>query len=311
MKKQNYDIIGDIHGQHDKLTGLLGTLGYESRGCGFRHPEGRKVIFLGDYIDRGPKVREVLLTVRSMVASGDALAIMGNHEYNAICYHTPDGKGGWLRERRLDRDCGLRVSLAQFAGRESEWTGWLAWMRRLPMFLDLGGIRAVHACWDHEGIERLTGQTLADDKFLNSTAVRGSPTHRAADHVLKGPEMAMPDDRSYHDKEGKERHLVRVRWWDIPDQVRISHLAMPVPFDVPGDAPEHELRRVPNYPADAPPVFFGHYWMPACHAKAPLRHNIACLDYSAAREGPLVAYRWDGESKLTASKFISHTTCTP
>lgn len=55
MKHQFYDLIGDIHGQHDKLTTLLRRLGYQSVGDGFRHPEGRRVIFLGDYIDRGPK----------------------------------------------------------------------------------------------------------------------------------------------------------------------------------------------------------------------------------------------------------------
>ena len=126
MKTQPYDLIGDIHGQHTKLTDLLAKLGYEPLGEGFRHPGGRKVIFLGDYIDRGPKVREVLVTVRSMVESGDALAIMGNHEYNAVCWHTPNGRGGWLRPRLLDRDSGLKVTLKQFAVREDEWSEWLA-----------------------------------------------------------------------------------------------------------------------------------------------------------------------------------------
>ncbi|MCB1276126.1 metallophosphoesterase [Prosthecobacter sp.] len=304
MKTQPYDLIGDIHGQHAKLTDLLAKLGYEPLGEGFRHPGGRKVIFLGDYIDRGPKVREVLVTVRSMVESGDALAIMGNHEYNAVCWHTPNGRGGWLRPRRLDRDSGLKVTLKQFAGREDEWSEWLEWMRRLPMFLDLGELRAVHACWDAKRIKRLEGESIANDSFLHASAERGTSIHRAVDHVLKGPEMKMPEGCHYHDKDGVARKAVRVRWWDIPETGRISDLAMPEPFDAPGDADEDELRRVPDYGVHEPPVFFGHYWMPASREKAPLRHNLACLDFSAAREGPMVSYRWDGERLLDPGKFV-------
>jgi hypothetical protein len=66
------------------------------------------------------------------------------------------------------------------------------------------------------------------------------------------------------------------------------------------------LNDLPNYPADAPPVFFGHYWMPADQEKAPMRDNIACLDFSAAREGPMMAYRWNGEQKLIADSFVMH-----
>lgn len=85
---KGYDIIGDIHGHADALRQLLHLLGYEWRGNSYRHPEGRKVVFLGDYLDRGPNVRETLEIVRAMVDGGQALAILGNHELNAILYHT-------------------------------------------------------------------------------------------------------------------------------------------------------------------------------------------------------------------------------
>ena len=51
------------------------------------------MVFLGDYVDRGPEVALTLETVRSMIDADNALAIMGNHEFNAVCFHTPDGKG--------------------------------------------------------------------------------------------------------------------------------------------------------------------------------------------------------------------------
>ena len=308
MKHQPYDLIGDIHGHHDKLTRLLHRLGYEPRAGSYRHPEGRKVLFLGDYIDRGPKVRDTLITVRAMVGSGDALAIMGNHEYNAIGLHTPDGRGGWLREHRPDRDNGHKATLESFAHNRDEWGGWLDWMKHLPMFLDLGGLRAVHACWDAYRIERLKGRSLADEAFLHACATPGTPEHWAVENVLKGPEIDMPQGLVFHDKEGGERSRVRTRWWDIPATARVGQIAMPVPLPDPGDADALALRRLPNYGPDDKPVFFGHYWLPAHQEKAPLARNIACLDYSAAHaDNPLVAYRWDGEQELSATKFITHS----
>ena len=80
------DLIGDIHGHADKLEKLLLKLGYKKSNGVYAHPK-RKVLFVGDYIDRGPKIRETLEIVKSMVDSNNAIALMGNHEYNAICCH--------------------------------------------------------------------------------------------------------------------------------------------------------------------------------------------------------------------------------
>ena len=52
-----FDIIGDIHGHADKLEELLNNLGYSKLHGVYQHPDNRKVVFLGDYIDRGPKIR--------------------------------------------------------------------------------------------------------------------------------------------------------------------------------------------------------------------------------------------------------------
>src|SRR6267378_2678366 len=84
-----FDIIGDIHGCFDELHSLLVNLGYQithangdaaSRHYEAKHPEGRKVIFLGDLVDRGPKIPEVLRLVISMVQAGTALCVPGNHD---------------------------------------------------------------------------------------------------------------------------------------------------------------------------------------------------------------------------------------
>ena len=89
MKSAYYDIIGDIHGYADKLHDLLEKLGYEKTAGVFGHPT-RKVIFLGDFIDRGPQQKQVLDTAMAMVHNHQALAVMGNHELNALAYHTLD-----------------------------------------------------------------------------------------------------------------------------------------------------------------------------------------------------------------------------
>jgi len=91
-----YDAIGDIHGQADKLLALLKKMSYQCSAGVWRHPE-RKAIFVGDFIDRGPHQRRTLDIVRPMVDSGSAMAVMGNHELNAIAWHTPDSNGDYLR----------------------------------------------------------------------------------------------------------------------------------------------------------------------------------------------------------------------
>ena len=75
-----FDIIGDVHGCHAELLSLLDRLGYDTAADPIAHPEGRRAVFLGDLVDRGPAVAEVLDVAMSMVAAGSALCVAGNHE---------------------------------------------------------------------------------------------------------------------------------------------------------------------------------------------------------------------------------------
>lgn len=92
-----YDIIGDIHGHADKLTGLLDKLGYTHNGTSYVAPHGHQAIFMGDFIDRGNQQLATLKIVFDMIDNNEALAVMGNHEYNAICYATQNDNGKYLR----------------------------------------------------------------------------------------------------------------------------------------------------------------------------------------------------------------------
>lgn len=84
-----FDIIGDIHGCCDELEELLVRLGYEKTeqagtaiptGLVYRHPLGRKAVFVGDLVDRGNRILDVLALVMNMVAAGSALCVPGNHD---------------------------------------------------------------------------------------------------------------------------------------------------------------------------------------------------------------------------------------
>ena len=307
MELQRYDLIGDIHGQHDKLLALLGTLGYSPRGdrsrgefAGWTNPEGRKVIFLGDYIDRGPKIREVLHEVRAMVEAGDALAIMGNHEFSAILH---EAAGDSPSKASAD----LRGTLDQFGGLEQEWSDHVSWMRHLPVFLDLGVLRAVHACWDDRAIQDLGGSPSLSPGLFEACLARGTRERKAVDRLLSGPELPVPDDAMVLNSKGMPLPKIRVRWWNLPSsRYPIGDLALPESLGGRGLIEPDALAGLPNYPPGDPPVFFGHYWLPADRRKAPLTANLVCLDYSAGRgEPPLVAYRWDGEAVLSDSKFFT------
>ena len=88
-----FDIIGDVHGCFDELCALLEKLGYEvsvqktdSEPPQFKvlAPEGRKTVFLGDLVDRGPNTPDVLRLVMSMVEAGTALCVPGNHDIRLV-----------------------------------------------------------------------------------------------------------------------------------------------------------------------------------------------------------------------------------
>jgi hypothetical protein len=303
MHFPKYDIIPDIHGQHDKLVRLLAQLGYQRTGGTHRHPEGRKIIFLGDFIDRGPKILEVLETVKGMTDAGDALAVMGNHEFNAVCFATEDGKGGHLREHSERNIAQHAATLAAFKATsdwQGEWRRWVDWFKKLPFFLDLGALRIIHACWDPAAIGILKISSMDDPQFLKMAAAEennietenGQMTpFRAIETCLKGPELTV--DEGFLDKDGELRHQMRVRWWGLKVGMTFGQACMPVPCGHPQLLMEHHLRRIPQYGPAEPPVFFGHYWLPETSEPRPLCNNIVCLDYSAGIGGPLVACRFD------------------
>ena len=154
---RGYDLIGDVHGCALTLEHLLERLGYRKRGDVWQHPQ-RMALFLGDIIDRGPRIREALHLVHAMVEAGQALCIMGNHEYNALGWSTPAPPGSgrqFVREHTPRHTRLIKETLEQFEGHPADWRDFLGWFYELPLFLDGGRFRMVHACWDSAMIAAL------------------------------------------------------------------------------------------------------------------------------------------------------------
>jgi len=305
--KQNYDLIGDIHGQAKELVELLRLMDYELNDGVWQHAN-RKVIFLGDFVDRGEYQKEVIDTVRPMIEQGHALSVMGNHEYNAIAYCTKNDEGQFLRSH-IDKHANQhRAFLDAYEGDPEEYSRVIEWFKTLPLWLDLEGLRVIHACWDPEHIEQilqhLGGSNLLTDQLLHTSATRDTWQYKAIETLLKGKEIPLPKGQHFFDKDNNIRHHIRIKWWDKSVNTYQSM------FMGPSDAITH----IPNDPVEGDhlidyghgekPVFLGHYWMEG--KPKPLAPNIACLDYSVAKPGgKLVAYRWDGEQTLDQEKFVS------
>lgn len=300
-----FDLIGDIHGYAAPLRQLLRRLGYrEVDGC-FRHPN-RRVIFLGDFIDRGPAIREALQIVRSMIDGGAALAVMGNHEFNAICYHTVGRDGTPLRAHSDKNREQHQATLDEFADFPDEWRDYLAWFRTLPLYLEMPGFRVVHAAWDELRIATLQGRDRLDEATLHKAACRGTREHDAVDFLLKGREIELPDGIKYADKGGCSRTDIRTKWWLSGEGRTFRDLVFPYSEEIPAiPVPADQGATLTEYSHEAAPVFVGHYWLPAEHPKSPVTANVACLDYSVAKGGSLVAYRWNGTGPLKDDGFVT------
>lgn len=308
-----YDIIGDIHGYASPLKHLLKRLGYKERDGVWQHSD-RQVIFLGDFIDRGPEQVETVDIARAMVDAGQAMAVMGNHEFNAVAWATedPEKPGVFLRAHSEKNRHQHQAFLDQVGEGSQQYYDMIDWFRRLPLYLELEGLRVIHACWSPPSLEVLNNYTDNQQRILKAAwpelCRKNSAGYDALETAIKGLEIPLPVGAEFFDKDGNARHHIRARWWEL--ESRSYHDLAMVPADqiesIPNDpVPEDTL---PGYMGDKP-LFIGHYWLTG--EPAPLNRYIACLDYSIAAdniqdtgEAKLCAYRWDGESELTQEHFM-------
>jgi len=308
--KQGYDLIGDVHGCAHSLESLLLKMDYQhSKGC-YRH-KSRKVIFVGDIVDRGPRIREALHIVKDMVDREQAEIVLGNHEYNAMSYCTEGRPGSgkqYLREHNARHHRLIRETLDQFESYHDEWLEFLAWFHQIPLFIEKENFRIVHACWDMDAISRLkslSSDNCLDVDFLHASSVEGSFEGRLVDKLTRGTVLELPNGESILGRDGLVRHMFRTKFWSDDPQIYNDVVFQPDPL--PSDLANRSLSAIErqqllSYPVTELPVFVGHYWMDS--EPKPIQDNIVCLDYSAVKYGKLLAYRFDGENVLSREKFI-------
>lgn len=309
-----YDIIGDIHGQAEKLEKLLLTLGYDMID-GIYRKDGHRTVYVGDFIDRGPQNRRTIEVVRNMVEFGDAYAVMGNHEYNAVCYHTlKEGSAtNYLRPHTHGKFMQHEAFLKEYPLGQDDTNSTIAWFKRLPLFLELDGFRVVHACWDERVIKALRSNFLENDclqeRYWQESADEESksPLFGYIEKILKGGEADLPKGESFPDKDGNKRSSIRLKWWgdtigncrDVAFGYDLQTMSR-----FPDVAPR--IKDAALYPKDAPPVFFGHYWQTGQPKLQ--QENVCCVDYSAGKGGDLICYQLkiqgNSPSKLNENNFL-------
>lgn len=301
-----YDIIGDVHGQASTLKKLLLKMGYSKTNGSYSHPS-RKAIFVGDFINRGSEIKKTIRIVRNMVENGHALAILGNHEINAIIYHLKDKQGSLLVKKPNKYFISLYKTINEFSLNPQEWKETLQWMRTLPLYLDLGEIRVVHACWMEDAIkvaDKMYTEGRIKKKVFRTIEKKSEAKETISTWMLtKGVYLRLPSDLRIRNNKGVMPRMIRMKWWDLPDNKTFNELSFESKFTLPEyTVPQQILPTAYPYPEDAPPVFFGHY----CRGAGPyiVKHNVCCVDSCVTGTDVLTAYRWNGEKELTAENLI-------
>lgn len=299
------DFIGDIHGNAQALRVLLDRLGYRPHRGGYRHPEIRRMaVFTGDYIDRGPASLETVNIVRAMRESGDAWALMGNHEYNALALGLTRADGKPYRSHKSSVMTQHAAFLAEAPIGSKAHDEAMRFFASLSITYQGRNVRAVHAAWIDDAVASinpfLTRQQAIDRGNLAEALTEGATLYNHLQPVLKGPEIKVPKEMAWTDSHGAKRTKNRVRWWNPSP----SSLAEAIVLEGTQKVDEALMATVPTFPQSDPrPVLFGHY----CMLTKPtiVTPKATCLDFGIDKGGHLVAYTFSGETEFAQEKLTA------
>jgi len=142
------DIIGDVHGEIEVMESLLAHLGYDQDGVS---AEGRRLVFLGDLMDRGPDSPAVIDKVMRLVSEGNAHCLMGNHELNLLLGRPLPGNGWFIQPNPVEKPGEFNSKRVDPEKIED----YLQFFASLPIVLENDSLRLVHACWHRPSVARL------------------------------------------------------------------------------------------------------------------------------------------------------------
>lgn len=268
------DIIGDVHGESGALFQLLDRLGYDGNG---HHKQGRRLVFLGDLVDRGPDSIAVVKFVMRLVSRGIAQCILGNHELNLLLGEHKHGNHWFYGETEALVRGSTEISFQNMIDPSDHdlRNSFLDFFRTLPVVLERPDLRVVHAMWHDEAVDALRtfdGDVLQAFDFFSEQSVKlqndlTDPIDIELVIQNGNPVKVCTSGREVRaDKEfyagGKMRQCDRDQWWR-------------------------------NYKAPVP-VVVGHYWRKRgsttpddLFARAAGSHgminNVICIDYSVGK----------------------------
>jgi hypothetical protein len=301
--------IGDVHGRFDKLLNVV--LRLKRMGLG-----NYKVVFIGDLIDNSLEQSNVenvktLTFIKKMLEDGSAYCIMGNHEFNAI---------GWATKKK-NTDCYLRphsennkkqhqAFLNQAVEGSKRHKKLIAWFKSLPLFLDFGEVRVIHACWDEEAIQNIQPYLGSDnalkEEYIEEAFTKGTELYCLCEILLKGPDISLQNGAFFLDKSETKRTSIRRSWWSN-DAKTYREIALVSP-EMEASIPNDELPETLINPAVEVPVIIGHYTLDGSNEIKSRSEKVACVDFNAAKgDNPLVAYRWNlhsGDEVIKNENFI-------
>ena len=277
----SYDLIGDVHGHADLLYTLVEKLGYVRKGSSYEHPKGRKLVFVGDLINRGPDSASVLNFVRKTWEEGNAYVTLGNHEFRI-----------------------LQLASINQGLPDASYEPFVPWLKTLPLFLDLQDVRVVHAAWHISSIALISQAPVPDNSFIQATLDKSSPERQAVDHILKGVKANLPKDSILRDRFGIVRQKGRLRWWeDLRGKPFADALFSPMYGNLLEEIPNaKDIDKVEPYPKDDKPVFIGHYCLEPHVPK--INDNVICIDGCVTCDKRLWGYRHAGKQKLAKANLV-------
>lgn len=256
------DVIGDVHGEAGALDQLLERLGYGAQG---RHRAGRRLVFVGDLVDRGEDSPSVVERVAELSELGRAQVVLGNHELNLLVGERKEGNGWWFPD---DHDRANGRFEASRGASSSQRGAFEAWMRTLPLALERSDLRVVHACWDAESVARLRGRDT-EVAALHSEFSSAIDTEHAATGLLARRQAELDEwGPRLEDRSAQPPFLVGMAETDVSRQSGHPVKALTSGLEVPAAAPfyasgkwrmSERIAWWQQYMDDAA-VIIGHYW---------------------------------------------------
>ncbi|BBM88791.1 bis(5'-nucleosyl)-tetraphosphatase PrpE [asymmetrical] [Spirochaetota bacterium] len=242
----------------------------------------------------------------------------------------------YVRRRNKRHRNEVSNTIKEFNRLDDKGVSFIDWMYSRPIYLETPTFRAIHAAWDREAIKilRKNPHFVKNKHHITPNLLQNfhnhEPSKQALNLLLKGITWNLPPPMTFLDHTGIARDYVRFAWWKSNQATYLTNINNLAKYLLLNPtkaerlikslhqhrlpAPNHYL---PGYARSEKPLFIGHFWLEQERiqqfnhailkkAKTPylLKHNLCCLDFSAAQGGPLVAYRFNGEKKLTEKNFV-------